>query len=49
MSRFLRVFFVGGVISYRALFNWIRPAMYIPTMFGSPLFQPKLKQQRHQQ
>lgn len=35
----LRVFFVGGLISYRALFNWIRPAIYIPTMFGSPLFQ----------
>ena len=36
---FLRVFFVGGLISYRALFNWIRPSMYIPTMLGSPLFQ----------
>ena len=36
---FLRVFFVGGLISYRALFNWIRPYIYIPTMLGSPLFQ----------
>jgi ABC-2 type transport system permease protein len=36
---FARVFFVGGLISYRALFNWIRPSMYIPTMLGSPLFQ----------
>jgi ABC-2 type transport system permease protein len=35
----LRVFFVGGVISYRALFNWIRLYIYIPTMLGSPLFQ----------
>lgn len=35
----LRVFFVGGVISYRALFNWLRPAVYIPTMLGSPIFQ----------
>jgi len=35
----LRVFFIGGLISYRALFNWIRPYMYIPTMLGSPLFQ----------
>ncbi|HEY7197594.1 MAG TPA: ABC transporter permease [Gaiellaceae bacterium] len=34
-----RVFAVGGVIAYRALFNWISPWMYIPTMFGSPLFQ----------
>ncbi len=39
MSRFLRTFFVGGLIAYRGLFNWIRPAMYIPTMLGSPLFQ----------
>ncbi len=39
MTRFLRTFFVGGVIAYRGLFNWIRPAMYIPTMLGSPLFQ----------
>ena len=39
MIRFLRVFFIGGSIAYRGLFNWIRPAMYIPTMLGSPLFQ----------
>jgi len=35
----LRVFFVGGLISYRGLFNWIRPSIYIPTMLGAPLFQ----------
>jgi ABC-2 type transport system permease protein len=35
----LRVFFVGGLLSYRALFNWIRPVMYLTTMLGSPLFQ----------
>ncbi len=35
----LRVFFVGGLISYRALFNWIRPSIYIPTLLGGPLFQ----------
>jgi ABC-2 type transport system permease protein len=35
----VRVFFVGGLISYRALFNWLHPAIYIPTMLGSPLFQ----------
>ena len=35
----LRVFFVGGLISYRALFNWIQPGMYVATMLGSPLFQ----------
>jgi ABC-2 type transport system permease protein len=39
MRNNLRVFFIGGLISYRALFNWIRPYMYIPTMLGSPLFQ----------
>ena len=35
----LRIFLVGGLISYRALFNWLRPVIYIPTMLGSPLFQ----------
>ncbi len=39
MASNLRIFFVGGVISFRALFNWIKPSMYIPTMLGSPLFQ----------
>ena len=34
-----RVFGVGGVISYRALFNWQSPTFYIPTMLGHPLFQ----------
>jgi ABC-2 type transport system permease protein len=35
----LRIFFVGGYIAYRALFNWARPSIYIPTMLGAPLFQ----------
>lgn len=35
----LRVFTIGGAIAYRALFNWISPWIYIPTMLGSPLFQ----------
>jgi ABC-2 type transport system permease protein len=39
LTNFFRLFFVGGLISYRALFNWIRPTIYIPTMLGSPLFQ----------
>jgi ABC-2 type transport system permease protein len=34
-----RVFLVGGVISYRALFNWIRPVSYATSMLGIPLFQ----------
>ena len=39
MTAALRLFFVGGSISYRALFNWISPGMYVTTMLGSPLFQ----------
>ena len=35
----LRVFFVGGYIAYRALFNWIHWSIYVPTMLGSPVFQ----------
>jgi ABC-2 type transport system permease protein len=35
----LRVFFVGGAISFRALFNWIRPLMYFTTMLLGPFFQ----------
>jgi ABC-2 type transport system permease protein len=34
-----RVFVVGGVLSYRALFNWMQPVVYVPTMLGGPLFQ----------
>jgi ABC-2 type transport system permease protein len=35
----VRVFFVGGYLAYRALFTWLRPAIYVPTMLGGPLFQ----------
>jgi ABC-2 type transport system permease protein len=35
----LRVFVIGGAMSYRALFRWQNPAFYIPTMLGCPLFQ----------
>jgi ABC-2 type transport system permease protein len=35
----VRIFFVGGLIAYRALFNWIRPSIYIPTLLVGPLFQ----------
>lgn len=34
-----RVFFVGGLTSYRALFNWISPWMFIPVAIGYPVFQ----------
>jgi ABC-2 type transport system permease protein len=36
---FLRVFFVGGLISFRALFSWISPWVYIPTLLIGPAFQ----------
>jgi ABC-2 type transport system permease protein len=35
----LRVFFVGGLLSYRALFNWINPWVLLPSFFVAPLFQ----------
>jgi len=35
----LRVFVFGGAFAYRALFNWIHPAMFIPALIGLPLFQ----------
>lgn len=35
----LRLFWLGGIISYRALFNWARPSIYIPTLIGAPTFQ----------
>ena len=39
MRTWLRIFFIGGVIAYRGLFNWIRPAYYIPSMLAGPVFQ----------
>ena len=39
MRHNLRVFFIGGYLSYRALFNWMHWSYYIPTMLGAPLFQ----------
>lgn len=39
MRAALRVFFVGGLISYRALFFYITPGMYAASMLGSPFFQ----------
>jgi len=34
-----RIFFIGGVISFRALFSWIRPSVYIPTLLLGPTTQ----------
>ncbi len=35
----LRVFFVGGIMSYRALFNWINPWVFVPHTLGYPIFE----------
>jgi ABC-2 type transport system permease protein len=35
----LRIFFVGGLISFRALFSFLRPSVYIPSMLVAPIFQ----------
>jgi len=35
----LRIFFVGGLISFRALFNWLSPWIYIPSLLVAPIFQ----------
>src|SRR5438309_2085766 len=34
-----RIFFVGGVIAYRALFNWLNPWIFVPTLIVTPIFQ----------
>ncbi len=35
----IRIFFIGGYLAYRALFNWIHWSIYVPTMLGGPIFQ----------
>ncbi|MGN6685983.1 MAG: ABC transporter permease [Actinomycetales bacterium] len=35
----LRIFFVGGWMSYRALFGWLSPWILIPTFIIEPIFQ----------
>jgi ABC-2 type transport system permease protein len=35
----VRIFFVGGLISYRALFNWLNPWVFVPTLVVTPIFQ----------
>jgi ABC-2 type transport system permease protein len=34
-----RVFFYGGVTSFRALFGWLSPWIYIPSLLVAPVFQ----------
>ena len=35
----VRVFFVGGLMSYRAQFNWLNPWILIPSLLVSPVCQ----------
>jgi ABC-2 type transport system permease protein len=35
----LRIFFIGGVTSFRALFGWLSPWILIPTYVVAPIFQ----------
>lgn len=35
----LRVFFVGGMTSYRALFSWLSPWILVPVFVVGPIFQ----------
>ena len=35
----LRIFFLGGLMSYRALFSFMSPAVFIPTLMVTPIFQ----------
>ncbi|WP_328466351.1 ABC transporter permease [Actinoplanes sp. NBC_00393] len=37
--RTLRLITTGGVLAYRALFNWTSPAMYTGTLLAGPTFQ----------
>jgi len=37
--RALRLLAVGGAISYRALFGWLSPWIFIPSMLAVPIFQ----------
>ncbi|MGW6054505.1 ABC transporter permease [Streptomyces sp. NPDC055189] len=38
-TRTVRLVFLGGAMSYRALFNWTNPPIFIGTLIVSPLFQ----------
>jgi ABC-2 type transport system permease protein len=34
-----RIFFVGGLMSYRALFGWMSPWIFVPSLLVSPICQ----------
>ncbi len=35
----LRIFVIGGLTSYRALFNWLNPWILVPSLMVAPVFQ----------
>jgi ABC-2 type transport system permease protein len=35
----VRIFFVGGLMSFRALFNWMNPWIFVPTTLLGPITQ----------
>lgn len=37
--RSLRVFFIGGMLSYRALFTFLSPGVFVPTLILTPILQ----------
>lgn len=39
MMSSLRIFLIGGLISFRALFNWLNPWIYIPSLLVAPIVQ----------
>ena len=39
MSALFRLVGIGGVLAYRALFNWTTPGMFVGTLLVGPLFQ----------
>jgi ABC-2 type transport system permease protein len=37
--RAVRVFFIGGLLAYRGLINWLSPWIFVPTLIVAPIFQ----------
>ena len=35
----MRIFLIGGLISFRALFNWLSPWIYVPSLLVAPIVQ----------
>ena len=35
----VRIFFIGGLMSYRAMFGWMNPWIFVPALLVSPVCQ----------